>query len=155
MTVVAAPKVAAIRDALNGHADRAFFADMAQVGRNPALIIQAWRDFVVEHAASGRAVRGIGEPISADRDQATVVECHIHESLLNMAFRDDPDFWLLCPYDTSSLPAPVVEHALDEPSRSFVTAPSIAGVRPTRPSTPGSRGRFPIRSAPSSRSTST
>ncbi len=112
LTVVEASKLAAIRAALDGDADRAFFADMQQLGRNPALIIQAWRDFVSAHGGRGRAVRGIGEPVTGARDAAALTECHIHESLLNLAFADDPDFWLLCPYDAASLPAHVVDDAL-------------------------------------------
>jgi anti-sigma regulatory factor (Ser/Thr protein kinase) len=113
LTVVAAPKIAEIRRALRADADRVFFADMAQVGRNPALIIQAWRDFVAAHSNDGRAVRGIGEPITPARDDAALVECHIHESLLNLAFADTSDFWLLCPYDTSALSPEVLHHAVD------------------------------------------
>ena len=38
------------------------FADMANVGANPARIIPAWSDFVASHSGSGRPLRGIGEP---------------------------------------------------------------------------------------------
>jgi anti-sigma regulatory factor (Ser/Thr protein kinase) len=76
---------------------------MQDVGRNPALIMQAWRDFVVEHAHTGRALRGVGEPVSPARSEAALVECHIHEWLLNSAFETEPDFWMLCPYDTTEL----------------------------------------------------
>jgi anti-sigma regulatory factor (Ser/Thr protein kinase) len=41
--------------------------------------------------------------MSADRNEAARVECHIHEALLNGAFESEPDFWLLCPYDTGRL----------------------------------------------------
>ena len=43
------------------------FADMHQIGRNPARNIPAWRDFVDRNVAAGRGVRGIGEPIWAGR----------------------------------------------------------------------------------------
>jgi anti-sigma regulatory factor (Ser/Thr protein kinase) len=112
LTVVEAGKIDRLRAALDESADRVHFADMAEVGRNPALIIQAWRDFVSEQRRNGRAMRGIGEPISAGRNEAALVECHIHESLLNIAFQEDPNFWLLCPYDTAELPIPVIEQAL-------------------------------------------
>src|SRR4051794_12547360 len=49
LVVVSAPKIEALRRALNGAADRVQFADMAEVGRNPARIIPAWRDFVDEN----------------------------------------------------------------------------------------------------------
>ena len=38
-----------------------------ELGANPARIIPAWQEFVAEHAAPGRRVRGIGEPIWAGR----------------------------------------------------------------------------------------
>ena len=40
------------------------------------------------HAAPGAALRGIGEPIWAERSAAELVECQRHESLLNLAFAD-------------------------------------------------------------------
>ena len=39
-----------------------------------------------------------------------MAECERHEALLNIAFAD-PDFWLLCPYDTVALDERVVEEA--------------------------------------------
>ena len=65
---------------------------MAEIGANPACIIPAWRDFVDECAEAGRAIRGIGEPIWADRSPAELVECQRHESLLNLAFADTRSF---------------------------------------------------------------
>ncbi|HEX6456411.1 MAG TPA: MEDS domain-containing protein, partial [Solirubrobacterales bacterium] len=64
-------------------------------------------DFVDEHR--GRPVRGIGEPVWAARSPAALEECHRHEALLNLAFAEDPDFQLLCPYDAGSLPSHVLE----------------------------------------------
>jgi anti-sigma regulatory factor (Ser/Thr protein kinase) len=112
LTLVDARKIGRVRTALGEHADDVHFADMAQVGRNPALIIQTWRDFVSSQRAHGYATRGIGEPVFAGRNEAALVECQIHEALLNVAFRADPSFWLLCPYDTASLPLPVIEQAI-------------------------------------------
>jgi anti-sigma regulatory factor (Ser/Thr protein kinase) len=83
------------------------FLPMEEVGRNPASIIPLWRDFVDDHA--GQPVRGIGEPIWADRSPAALEECHRHEALLNVAFAEDRDFTLLCPYDAASLPSHVLE----------------------------------------------
>jgi anti-sigma regulatory factor (Ser/Thr protein kinase) len=84
---------------------------MADVGANPARIIPAWRRFVAEHAGTGTALRGIGEPIYPERSSLEMVECHRHEALLNVAFADTPAFRLVCPYDTTALPADVVETA--------------------------------------------
>jgi anti-sigma regulatory factor (Ser/Thr protein kinase) len=114
LVVLSAPKIRALRAELDGSAERVTFADMAEVGANPARIIPAWREFVDRHAGSGRRLRGIGEPIWAARSPAELVECQRHESLLNLAFADTPGFYLLCPYDTAALDA----HVLDEACRS-------------------------------------
>src|SRR6478735_1220761 len=111
LVVVDAPKIEALRDALNGAADHVHFADMREVGRNPARLIPAWRDFVSANGNGGQRLRGIGEPINADRSEAALVECHRHESLLNLAFADDAECWLLCPYDTDCLSPSVVDEA--------------------------------------------
>ncbi len=85
--------------------------EMAEVGANPARIIPVWRQFLEEHVAAGRSVRGIGEPIWAGRTEAELAECHQHESLLNLAFGAGPGWRLLCPYDVSALPEDVIEEA--------------------------------------------
>lgn len=109
--VVSAAKIALLREALGEDADCVRFADMAEVGTNPARIISAWKDFV-EQAGADRPLRGIGEPVWPERTAAELVECHRHESLLNLAFADAPSFRLLCPYDTTALDPPVVQEAL-------------------------------------------
>jgi anti-sigma regulatory factor (Ser/Thr protein kinase) len=85
--------------------------DMAEVGANPARIIPVWRQFLDEHLAAGRSVRGIGEPIWAGRTEAELAECHQHESLLNLAFGAGPGWRLLCPYDVTALPYEVIAEA--------------------------------------------
>lgn len=110
LVVVDTDKIARLRSELGDDADRITFADMAEVGSNPARIIPAWRDFVGQHTGE-RAVRGIGEPIYPSREAAELVECQLHESLLNLAFADTPDFWLMCPYDRTALPTDVIEEA--------------------------------------------
>ncbi len=85
---------------------------MREIGRNPGTLIPAWRDFVDRHAAEGRGVRGVGEPMWRERTPAAKAECHHHEALLNLAFRDDPGLFLLCPYDTQALEPATVERAL-------------------------------------------
>lgn len=111
LVVVSAAKIDLLRSGLGGEADLVLFADMAEVGRNPARIIPAWRQFVTEHAVEGRRLRGIGEPIWPGRSPAELVECHRHEALLNLAFAGSRDWWLLCPYDTEALDAAVVDEA--------------------------------------------
>ena len=106
LVVVSAAKIAApARGARAPTAERVTFADMAEVGANPARIIPAWREFVDAHTGRGRRLRGIGEPISAERSADELVECQRHEALLNLAFAGAEDFWLLCPYDVDALDA--------------------------------------------------
>jgi anti-sigma regulatory factor (Ser/Thr protein kinase) len=111
LVVVDATKIGLLREELDGSAQHVYFADMAEVGGNPARIIPAWRDFVSRHARSGRRRRGIGEPIWPERSAAELAECQRHESLLNLAFAGSPSWWLLCPYDTEALDPAVVEEA--------------------------------------------
>jgi len=92
-----------LRANLNGEAEQIQFVNMEELGRNPARIIAAWRDFFGEHYREDRGVRGIGEPIWAGRSAAELDECRRHESLLNLAFADAPAWSLLCPYDTANL----------------------------------------------------
>ena len=116
--VVAAAKIEQLREALGRDERRVSFADMGEVGRNPARIIPAWRDFLGEGGA-GRVARGIGEPVFAGRTPDELIECQRHEALLNVAFAGGSAWRLLCPYDTSSLGADVVHAARH--SHRFVT----------------------------------
>lgn len=110
LVVVSAAKIAMLRAELGDDAGRVQFGDMDEIGTNPARIIPAWREFVDAQPA-GRAFRGIGEPIWAGRSPAELAECQRHEALLNLAFADSAPWRLLCPYDTTSLPADVLEEA--------------------------------------------
>jgi anti-sigma regulatory factor (Ser/Thr protein kinase) len=111
MVVVSARKIRLLRDALGAEAERVRFADIARIGANPARIIPAWTRFLRESGGDGRAVRGIGEPVHDERSEAELVECHRHESLLNLAFAHATDFRLLCPYDVGALDPSVVARA--------------------------------------------
>jgi anti-sigma regulatory factor (Ser/Thr protein kinase) len=112
LVVVGAEKITRLRETLNGHGDAVLFADMADVGANPARIIPAWQAFVGDHLREGQPVRGIGEPIWAGRSRDELVECQLHESLLDLAFADAPAWRMLCPYDTSTLDDAVIAEAL-------------------------------------------
>jgi anti-sigma regulatory factor (Ser/Thr protein kinase) len=110
LVVVSAKKIDMLRSELGAAADRVAFADMAEVGRNPARIIPAWHEFVSQKGDLGRRCRGIGEPIWAGRTAEELVECERHEALLNLAFLDAP-LWLACPYDRLALAPAVIEEA--------------------------------------------
>jgi anti-sigma regulatory factor (Ser/Thr protein kinase) len=111
MVAVTMPRLVKLQAAVGSDAPGVKYVDMAELGANPARIIPAWRTFVDEHAAEGRPVRGIGEPVWAGRRATEIVECQLHEALLNLAVEPDTPLWLLCPYDAESLPGPVLEEA--------------------------------------------
>jgi anti-sigma regulatory factor (Ser/Thr protein kinase) len=111
LVVESVDKIELLRVALGGDGDAVLFADMADVGSNPARIIPAWHDFVSAHRGSGRRMRGIGEPIWKGRSPDELVECQRHESLLNVAFGHGEPWWLLCPYDTEKLDGAVIDEA--------------------------------------------
>jgi anti-sigma regulatory factor (Ser/Thr protein kinase) len=111
LVMVGARKLELLRQAMGSRAEEVHFADMEVVGRNPARIIPAWRRFVADHAGAGGGMRGIGEPIWADRNASELTECQLHESLINLAFAEAHDFRLICTYDTEALPDDVISEA--------------------------------------------
>jgi MEDS: MEthanogen/methylotroph, DcmR Sensory domain len=77
------PKLSLLRDRLGGRASKMRFADMTELGANPAWIIPRVREFL--DARPGRPVRYVGEPIWATRTAAELSEATRHEALLNRA----------------------------------------------------------------------
>jgi len=108
LIAVPEPKLTLLRGALSGLGDRAHFADMGQVGINPARIIPFIRAFIDEYGDG--PVRFVGEPIWAGRTDAETVEGVRHEGLINEAFACT-DAHILCPYDTRDLGAGVLDDA--------------------------------------------
>ena len=111
LVMVGSRKLELLRQALGERAGDVAFEDMEVVGRNPARIIPAWGRFVADAGADVRGMRGIGEPIWADRRPDEMSECQLHESLINMAFAAANSFRLVCPYDTEALPGDVIDEA--------------------------------------------
>jgi anti-sigma regulatory factor (Ser/Thr protein kinase) len=106
------PRLELLRDALGDDAGDVEFLDMAEIGANPARIIPVWRAVLDRHTGEGRRLRGVGEPVYVGRRAAELVECRLHELLLNHAFDDGPGWRLLCPYDQEHLPRAVTQAAL-------------------------------------------
>jgi anti-sigma regulatory factor (Ser/Thr protein kinase) len=111
LVMVGSRKLELLREALGGRAGGVHFADMEVVGRNPARIIPAWSQFVAGRGEGGGSMRGIGEPIWADRKPDEIAESQLHESLINVAFAAAESFRLACPYDTAALPEDVIAEA--------------------------------------------
>jgi len=105
--MVAAPpdRLDLVRSALPVDGAGIHFVDMVELGHNPARIIPAWQESLDRFP--GQAVRGIGEPVWAGRRPAEIEECHLHETLLNVAVAPETPFWLICPYDVEALGEPV------------------------------------------------
>lgn len=104
-------RIETLEQSLGPDAARVRFLDMAEIGANPARILPAWRHFVESEAGRG-GFRGVGEPIWPERRADELVECRLHEALLNVAFDEGPAWQLMCPYDMDALPSKVLEDAM-------------------------------------------
>ena len=111
LVAVPEPGLSALRKELGRAGEDITFADMAQIGRNPGRIISFWDDFVRGRNGNGRGLRGIGEPAWSTRSPDELVECQLHEELLNTAFANTKALHIACPYDTSTLPEAVISRA--------------------------------------------
>ncbi|MFJ9523395.1 anti-sigma factor RsbA family regulatory protein [Kitasatospora sp. NPDC101801] len=113
LVAVAEPKERILRRELAGTGSESAvtFLDTAALGRNPGRLIPAWQGWIAEHTAAGYPVRGISEAPWNDRSPAESSELRYHEWLLNLAFAQSPAWWLLCPYDTTTLEPGILEAA--------------------------------------------
>lgn len=96
MVAVPSPSIGVLREHLDGHVERVSWADMTQIGANPARIIPAIRAFAGTYP--GHRVRCITQPLWEARTAAQRRETVRHEALINLAFTDIP-VSILCPYD--------------------------------------------------------
>jgi anti-sigma regulatory factor (Ser/Thr protein kinase) len=110
LAVLPEPRMEIVREALGRAAGAMEFWSMGNVGRNPARLIPAWRDFLLT-CDLNRGVRGLGEPVSPDRSAAEVEECELHERLFNLAFAQERTLTVMCPYDVSGLGDEILEGA--------------------------------------------
>jgi anti-sigma regulatory factor (Ser/Thr protein kinase) len=142
-----------LRTALGDRASTVSMVDMHTAGKNPARIIELWSEFLSHHP-EGAPVRGVGEPVWKGRTAAELVECEIHESLLNVAFSGRRGLALLCPYDAASLPEVVLEWAAavhpenvgpDGVVRSHAQHVLDPFAQPLDPAPPGTVRRFEAR----------
>jgi anti-sigma regulatory factor (Ser/Thr protein kinase) len=108
--LVAVPDAAAgvLRGALGSEGPKVMFADMTEMGRNPAGIIPAVRAFMDRH--SGTRISYVGEPAWPGRSGPELLEATKHEALINLAFFGMPAN-ILCPYARMGLPASVLSDA--------------------------------------------
>jgi anti-sigma regulatory factor (Ser/Thr protein kinase) len=111
MVALAKPRLRLIEAALEPQDGDVQFVDLSELGANPARIVPAWLDFIQRNA--DQPVRGISESQWPGRRPEEVVECQLHEGLLNVAIDPDLPLWLRCPYDVGQLPASIAGAALD------------------------------------------
>ena len=110
---------------------------METVGRNPGRILAIWRDFVGKLRAVVRSAAS-GNRSGPGRTAGELVECQLHEELLNHAFDAHTPLRLRCPYDAVALSAEkVIDSALaSHPlvwERGAASAPSPCSWRATPP----------------------
>jgi anti-sigma regulatory factor (Ser/Thr protein kinase) len=108
LIAVPSPRLGLLRRALGGDARHVAFADMAEVGRNPARLIPWLQDFLDQRP--GSAAVYVGEPARAGRGPDELREAARHEALINVAF-DGAAVTVICPYDIAGLPAGVLTDA--------------------------------------------
>jgi anti-sigma regulatory factor (Ser/Thr protein kinase) len=135
LVLVPEPGLTALREAVDGASSAVTFADMARVGRNPGRIISFWEDFV--RANDQRRVFGIGEPIWSARSRDELIECQIHEELLDAAFADAEHVEIVCPYDVAALSADVISEACRTHGPSGATSDRNPFWKPLRPAPAG------------------
>jgi MEDS: MEthanogen/methylotroph, DcmR Sensory domain len=101
-------KINVLRKRLGPDSAAVSFVDIADAGRNPAMIVPLWSDFVERSRPTGRRFRGIAEPAWPGRSDAALGECRNHEALVNVAFEHGPSWEMLCPYDVDRLDPDVI-----------------------------------------------
>jgi anti-sigma regulatory factor (Ser/Thr protein kinase) len=103
LVAVREERAGALKRGLAAAAGQVRFVDLRELGRNPARVIAAWRELLLEYVDCERSLRAVGETVWPGRSEAELDECQRHESLLNLAFAYGPTWSLLCPYDISEL----------------------------------------------------
>jgi anti-sigma regulatory factor (Ser/Thr protein kinase) len=106
---VRSENVEALRAALGSGADSADLAPAEgwyETSARTRSKFLAWAD----RHANGKRIRLLGEPPWPLESEAGIRDWARHEAVINVAFAERPiDF--VCPYDASSLPSAVIEHA--------------------------------------------
>lgn len=155
-----------LRDALGDDARAVEFHDMADIGGNPSRIIGVWAAALDRETSAGRTLRGVGEPAWPGRRRVELVECQLHELLLDATFTGGPAWRLMCPYDEEHLPRSVCQGALHAhpvrstpsdrlPSESYTPAGWSAAftARLPQPTEAVLRGRYGSDDVPATRRT--
>jgi anti-sigma regulatory factor (Ser/Thr protein kinase) len=112
LAVTSVDNAVALQDALGADGGRVEFRDSTPWYASPGKAFKSYADYVAQHRVNGDGrLRVIGEPLWPVGSPEAVAEWAKYESVLNVAFAEAPA-WIVCPYDASALPDPIVEHAL-------------------------------------------
>jgi anti-sigma regulatory factor (Ser/Thr protein kinase) len=96
LVACAGPGLDVLRPRLNGHGELVTWADMRDIGLNPARLIDRIGLFAGQHG--GRGIWCVQELAWAARSPEEMCEVIRHEALVNLALADVP-VSVLCPYD--------------------------------------------------------
>ncbi|MFE9767560.1 anti-sigma factor RsbA family regulatory protein [Streptomyces sp. NPDC005808] len=98
-----------LEDALGTLSHDVEFVDADDWYRYPSRTLGRYHSYCADRGRD-RRVRIIGEPVWRDRTEFETREWTRYESLLNVAFADS-GHWILCLYDTRTVPADIVRAA--------------------------------------------
>jgi len=109
-TLVALPgdETPLLAEQLDGEPGELEYADIGDVGRNPARLIPEVRAFIDKHV--GQRVLVIGEACWPGRSPAELCEATRHEALMNLAFARSAAT-ITCAYDAARLPPSAITDA--------------------------------------------
>ncbi|MFK0181715.1 anti-sigma factor RsbA family regulatory protein [Streptomyces xanthochromogenes] len=112
LAVTTQNNISILHQTLGDAARHVEFVDAATFYRTPGRTLGAYYRYVDQHTTGGRhrQVRVIGEPVWHGRDALETAEWTRYESAINVAFADCPA-WIVCPYDTRTLPETIITDA--------------------------------------------
>jgi anti-sigma regulatory factor (Ser/Thr protein kinase) len=108
VAAVTRPNAALLRDALGADAGQVGFIDRDEWYRRPVVTVAGWQR-LVDRTADGTRLRILGEVAFGDVPERQTSWTR-YESALNELFAAAPA-WIVCPYDTRTLPANLLADA--------------------------------------------
>ncbi len=113
VVALGAANIVRLRAALgiDGHDPALTYLAVAELGRNPARTIPAWRELALADGDPDRPFSGVCEWSPGGRPEAEVEALCREETLLNVAFATDRRWRLLCLYDATVLDGPTLAGA--------------------------------------------
>jgi AcrR family transcriptional regulator len=120
-------RIELLRGELGAEAEAVSFWESSDSYRRPGIALAAWQAAIEQSARGGASgVRVVGE-IEFGSDESTIGRWTRYESLLNRVFADRR-VWIVCPYDTRSLPEAIIADA----QRTHPVVSTLGGRAPSR-----------------------